>query len=312
MHQPRPAPCQEDATVHSFMWARAADQAALLQQWGMAPAVAVVLVNACANRCFFCAQPGTVTVPASDITPWARVEAHVRGPRPPGVDRLMIGGNEPTLHPDFDRLMAVAADAGFTSIDLMTSGMSLSDPVRLARWVSQGLRRVAVPLYADHADVHDAVVGSTAFDRTVAGLDAARALGVEVYIHTLALRRNQRFLAALARMAKDRWGQPLAIAPVREKDGLFAWDEEALTLSEVRAWSQSQPEGFPITLLGWPTCLDRSRARGSVQGIEMYFRTQLRRFTPPCEGCADRPACLGVVQAMFDRLQPGDLVPRSP
>ena len=310
-HQPRPAPCQEDATLHAFMAGSPAEQVAFLTGWGLDPAVAVVLVNTCANRCFFCAQPGTIAVPASDVTPWARVEGQLGGARPAGVDRLMIGGNEPTLHPDFERLMAAAPAAGFTSIDLMTSGLALADPVRLDRWVAHGLRRVAVPLYAEAAPLHDAVCGAVCFDRTVAGLDAAHARGVTVHVHTLALRRNLDVLAPLARMVADRWEGTLAIAPLREKAGLFVWDDEALPLAAVRAWLGAQPADLPVTLLGWPTCVDRARPRGSAQVIEMYFRTQLRRFAPACEGCADRADCLGVVQAMLDRLAPGDLVPRA-
>lgn len=301
---------EEDGEVQDFIFAPPGDQVAMLEAWSQPPAVALVLFNACANRCFFCAQPGTISVPEADVTGWDRISAQLWGARPEGVDRLMVGGNEPTLHPLFERLMAEAGPAGFREVDLMTSGMALADLDALDRWVALGLHSVVVPLYAPVAEVHDDICGTTCFDVTVAGLEAARARGVTVHVHTLALRRNVDHLEGLATWVHDAFGGTLALAPLREKDGLFQWDAEALTLAEVRRWLAGPGRGLPVTLLGWPSCVDRSVARGSAQLIEMYFRTQLRQYAPACEGCMDRQECLGVVQALLDRVQPDDLVPR--
>ena len=106
------------------------------------------------------------------------MERHLRG-RPADVDRLLVGGNEPTLHPDFDRSMALAHELGFRRIELMTSGLQLARPERLAAWVGWGLDAVAVPIYAGRAGPHDAVCGTVCFDKLVDGLDAAHAAGGE-------------------------------------------------------------------------------------------------------------------------------------
>ena len=154
----REVPSHEDAEVHEFLAADAAGQADRLERWGFPRAVVAMLFNACEARCFFCANPGTVAVPDAERTRWEAIEAHLRG-RPPGETRLLVGGNEPTAHPDFDRLLALASELGFTWIELMTSGLRLADPDRLARWVGWGLRSVAVPIYSVDGDVHDAICG---------------------------------------------------------------------------------------------------------------------------------------------------------
>jgi len=287
----------EDAAVHRFMAANAAQQVEIMQTWGMPPAVTLILVNACENRCFFCANAGVTSVPAGDLTPWDRVRAHLDG-RPEGVTTLLIGGNEPTLHPDFDRALAHAHAVGFTHVELMTSGLQLS-AAQLARWQPLGLSTIAVPIYAAQADLHDAICGTRCFDRLVEGLDRAFAAGIQVRLHTLALRRTAAELAPLAALATERWQAQLAVAPLRDKAGLFVYDEESVAPAELEALVHALPA--EVSLVGMPACVDPGRARGSAHVMNIYFRTQLRRFHAVCEPCEAREGCPGVVAARLDR-----------
>lgn len=298
----------EDAEVRAFLVADVASQARQMAAWGVAPAVLLILTNACENRCFFCANAGTTAVPPERFTRWEDIAARLRA-RPEGVTRLFIGGNEPMLHPRFGDALVLAKASGFTSIELMTSGMQLADASARAAVLDAGLADVAVPIYAAEAGLHDAICQTACWDRLAEGLDAVRAAGVRVWVHTLALRRNRDALAPLADLVRDRWGGALAIAPVREKAGLFGWREEALSLSEMGMLCQGLPPD--VTLVGWPSCLDRGRPRGSASVMDLYFRTQLRTFAPACDGCLDRPTCPGVVDAQLRQFGAAGLVPRS-
>ena len=298
----------EDAEVRAFLVADVASQARQMAAWGVAPAVLLILTNACENRCFFCANAGTTAVPPERFTPWADIDARLRA-RPEGVTRLLIGGNEPMLHPRFRDALALAKAVGFTSIELMTSGMQLADPTARAAVLEAGLADVAVPIYAAEPALHDAICQTTCWDRLTEGLDAVHAAGVRVWVHTLALRRNGSALDGLATMVRQRWGTALAVAPVREKLGLFPWMQEALSLEEMGALCRSLPPD--VTLVGWPACLDRGRPRGSASVMELYFRTQLRTFADACAGCADRAGCPGVVDAQLRKFGASGLVPRA-
>lgn len=300
-------PDHEDARVHSFMAATPAEQAAELRALGLPAAVALVLVNACENRCFFCASPGTIGVPASAATPWERIRAHLEA-RPEGVTLLLVGGNEPTVHPDFDRTMALAREVGFERIELMTSGLHLEEPARLDAWVAAGLARVAVPVYAPTAALHDAICGTTCFERIVRGLDAAHRAGVAIDLHTLLIRRNASVLPDLARMARDRWGAVLALAPLRDKHELFRFADEALSADEARAVLDAIDAD--VSRLGLSVCVAPGRPRAPSLVMEMYFRTQRRRFASACEGCLDRDACPGVVDGQLDAFGERGLEPR--
>lgn len=254
-----------------------------MRRWGLAPATIALLVNSCELRCFFCANPGTVAVPRSEVTPWERLRARVEA-RPEGVRTLLVGGNEPLLHPDYDRLLAAAREAGFERIEVMTSGLR---PVR-------GVEAVAVPLYAADAGTHDAIVGSGAWDRVVAGLDAAVAAGIEVRVHTVAMQRTLPGLGDLAQLVHDRWGTKLSVAPLREKAEVFRYDDEAVPLDQL------QLDG-PITLVGFPACVAPHLERGAAPIIEVYFRCQKREHAPICAGCSARERCPGVVAAELAR-----------
>lgn len=283
----------EDPTVHAFMAADAPAQVQILRGWGMADAVTLILNNACENRCFFCANAGVTSVPRSELTPWDRIARHLDG-RPQGVTTLLIGGNEPALHPDFERALAHAHAVGFTHIELMTSGLQLSAE-QVTRWTAWGLAVVAVPIYAAQAALHDAVCGTRCFDRLVAGLDRAHAAGVRVELHTLALKRTVHDMVALADMARDRWSARLAIAPLRDKASLFSYAAESLSPDELAALLNAMPPH--VSLVGMPACVDPARARGSAQVMDIYFRTQLRQYAPVCGGCAAQARCPGVVAA---------------
>lgn len=297
----------EDAEVRAFLVADVASQARQMAAWGVAPAVLLILTNACENRCFFCANAGTTAVAPERFTPWQDIEARLRA-RPHGVTRLFIGGNEPMLHPRFADALDFAKSQGFTSIELMTSGMQLADASARSRLLDAGLSDVAVPIYADRASLHDAICQTTCWDRLTEGLDAVHAAGVRVWVHTLALRRNRDVLPGLATLVADRWGTALAIAPLREKVGLFGWRDEALSLAEMGPLCASLPQD--VTLVGWPSCLDRGRRRGSASVMDLYFRTQLRTYAPTCDACVDRPSCPGVVDAQLRQFGAAGLTPR--
>lgn len=296
-------PIHEDAAVHELLAASPARQAALLRAWGLPSGAILLLVNACESRCFFCAGPGTSDLPAGAATPRDRIETFF-AELPPERPRLVIGGNDPWLHPDLEWAVERAAEVGFREVQLMTSGLSLEEG-RLRRLRALGLRELVIPIYAASAALHDEIVGRPAFDRLVAGLDRAVGLGLRVHLHTLALRRNQGELAALARLCQERWSSRLAVAPLREKER-FAYEREAIPLDELAALLGP----LPVARLGLPACVAPHLPRAEALAIELYFRTQRRGYAEGCSACADRPSCLGVVEAALRTWGERGLHPR--
>ena len=205
----------EDNDVAALMTSSLAEQADILRTWNMDAAGLLILMSPCEGRCFFCAQPAVTHPPPSDWTPWPRIRDLLQGNKTARLQRLCIGGTEPTTHPDFDRSLTLARDQGFEAVELMTSGLRLSQPGEAARLREAGVRTIASPIYSTDPHTHNMVCGTQCHARLLAGLDAAQAAGIEVRLHTLALRRTLPGLAALASMSLERWHTPLTLAPAR-------------------------------------------------------------------------------------------------
>jgi hypothetical protein len=157
-----------------------------------------------------------------------------------------------------------------------------------------------VPLYGVTAGEHDAIAGAPVFDRIAAGLDEARARGVRIRIHTLALRRTLPGLADLAGFVRERWRSRLAVGLLREKPG-FDWGSEAPTFGEIRRALPTE-----VSLLVAPPCLRVGDGDGPIPTdpipeeppallAHLYFLTQARRFAPVCAACPARRGCPGIV-----------------
>lgn len=285
-------PRHEDPALHDFLRGDPAYQLAWLAARGLPAATCLALHNACAQRCFFCAGPGTVSVSDAERTPRSAAFAQLKA-RPPGVSRLLIGGNEPTLHPDFAALLAAARPAGFATVELMTNGAGLRE--HAPAWAAAGVVEVVVPLYGSAAAVHDDVCGVSCFEGVVAGLDAAAAAGIRVSVHTLLLRRTLPGLGALAAWVSARWGGRLGVALLRDK-GSFAFAAEAPSFAEAVAAVAAIPAPIRPFGVGTPACLPTAPGAPPLVA-DLYFRSQLRGYGPGCEGCARRTGCGGVVAA---------------
>ena len=121
-----------------------------------------------------------------------------------GVMKLGLTGGEPTLYPDLEGVIREAKHLGFW-VSLKTHGV-LSSRRLHALWEA-GLNRIVVSLHG-LAKVHDSFTGvSKSFEKTMAIVEDALALGiqVEVSITVTAVNRNEivPLIAALEHLELD-------------------------------------------------------------------------------------------------------------
>jgi molybdenum cofactor biosynthesis enzyme MoaA len=292
---PTPA---EDETWRRVLVAPLREQLREFAARGLPRTGVLILQNACENSCFFCANAGVTRPPESAVTRLEHIERWLEEARGVTVDRLCVGGTEPALHPAFEAALRGLSSAKLGPVEVMTSGLRLAEPGVAERWAELGVRAVAVPLYAATARLHDEVVGHRgAFELTLAGLDNARAAGMDVLVHTLALRRTACELAALGALVRTRYASRLALGAPRPKPGVWHWEAEALTASEL----EQQPPELDVSLVGYPHCVGRGNTRGAAAVIELYFQGSRREYASECARCLDRPSCPGVLSAELMR-----------
>lgn len=291
----------EERRVLELITAPLPEQLRALAEWGLPRAGLLLLMNACENHCFFCANEGVKSPRPETITRWDAVERWLDDNRVARAETLSVVGTEPALHTEFHRALAKAREVGFTSIEVMTSGLQLAEPGAASRWAELGVRRVCVPLYASDAALHDAVVGrGAAHERTMRGLESAQRAGIEVRIHTLALTRTLAGLSSLARSVRDTFDTRLSIAPVRPKESVFDHVREAPTFER---FEEALRDVDDVGLVGFPLCVAPERPRDAALTMQLYFRGQATGFADECAACSVRSACSGVPVAELTRMR---------
>ena len=120
-----------------------------------------------------------------------------------GFDAIRITGGEPTLRADIVSLVAMLADLG-VDLAMTTNAIRLVDlagPLRDA-----GLSRVNISLDTLRPDTFRAITRRDDLDRTIAGIDAALAAGLDpVKVNAVVMRGvNDDEVVDLAAFARDR------------------------------------------------------------------------------------------------------------
>lgn len=150
---------------------------------GSSGANTLFVTERCNSRCLMCSQP-----PRDEDDSWRIDELLALIPLvDPDEVQLGVSGGEPTLlRADLGLLIdACSSSLPGTSLHILTNGRAFRDPA-LARELAgrrQDRTTWAVPLYADHAQLHDVVVDAEgAFDETLQGLYELGRLGAQVEI----------------------------------------------------------------------------------------------------------------------------------
>ncbi|MCC6523379.1 MAG: radical SAM protein [Polyangiaceae bacterium] len=145
------------------------------------------------NRCRFCNdaafQDGT-------FWPFEAMAAMIDEGLARGVRRVFLSGGEPTIHPDFLKVVAYARRRGAEHVTCITNGRLFAYPELCDKAVRLGLTEAFVAVLGSDAATHDdlsQVAGS--FAQTTEGVRNLVARGVRVHLSTVVNRKNLHQLA---------------------------------------------------------------------------------------------------------------------
>jgi MoaA/NifB/PqqE/SkfB family radical SAM enzyme len=211
--------------------------------------------------------------------------------------KIALVGNEPLAHPRILDVVRLCREAGFSDIEVMTSGLrleALAGPLAKA-----GVSSYALALHGSTAKIHDSVVRHPgSFAAALRGAEAARALGARIFIHASACRENLPDLPALERLARKR-GWPFSIHPLRPKDA-DGMNEAYGTVAPDYAELRAALTGRVSSLTGFPACVARDiQGRAScpdasvADSMRLYLHHQAFFKPEGCAGCAERDQCPG-------------------
>ena len=212
----------------------------------------VDITHRCNERCVHCLVPrDRQQVALDDLRDLCAQAAAL------GFVGLAFSGGEPTLHPGFWDLLALARGLGFY-FTIFTNGLDL-DEQAIARLAAYRPEKVRISVYSMDPAVHDGmtkVPGS--LERTLRAILQLKDAGVRLYINSPISVRNYESFRAIAAFADghgfERNLDPV-IQPTRDRTDFH----EELQLSyeqakDVTGFQQSAPELVVNVQPGKPVC----------------------------------------------------------
>ncbi len=189
----------------------------------------VSVTDRCNLRCEYCMpEDQYLWLPREDILTFEETSALVDVFLDLGVDQVRITGGEPLLRRDLDRLVRLlAAKPGVRDLALTTNGVLLAE--QAPRLKAAGLHRVTVSLDTLRRDRFVRLSRFDAFDRVLAGIDAARAAGfAPLKIDTVVIRGiNDDELLDLLAYARAI-GAEIRFIEYMDVGGATRWSPEAV------------------------------------------------------------------------------------
>lgn len=274
----------------------------------------------CPERCVFCSEEHRMKAFAAFPVTLGRVVRVLREHAARGVESVHLTGGEPTVHPDFVDILAVAKKLGLRT-SMGTIGTGLANPAFAARTMPL-LDDVLFSLHGPDAATHDALTRRPgSFDKLMRAVENARKKdGFRPSFNTVLTRRNLAALPDTAALVASL-GAGLLVVSNTTPEGLGEDDYPALTvrLDEIRAVAPEVVRragdvivrffGVPLCALPEPVRMHSNDlhwdprvtvewashpGKVSLDDVWSWTPERKRTYVAACEGCAWRGLCAGV------------------
>lgn len=165
------------------------------------------LTNRCNMTCPVCFananSSGTICEPSFDDV--LKMLRALRGTRPVAGRVVQFSGGEPTLHPDFHRIIAAARDMGFAHIQMATNGIKLADPDFAHRTAEAGMHTVYLQFDGVDDESHRRTRGRAGyFDVKMRAIENCRTTGLRITLVPTILRGcNDHQVGAILKFALE-------------------------------------------------------------------------------------------------------------
>ncbi len=134
----------------------------------------VRLTRLCNQRCIFCLDSWNHNGTYVDTQ---QLMQYIDLGKALGRERLILSGGEPTIHPDYVKLLKHGKKAGYDWIQTVTNGMMFAYPEFARRCIQAGLNEVTISIHGHTPKLQDRLVGVPgAFDKAIEGIKNIQAL----------------------------------------------------------------------------------------------------------------------------------------
>ncbi len=289
--------------------------------------------NKCDNLCVMCANAASFSRPshgryglAAQIKRFesylaGRTAAYAKNAADPAA--LNLTGGEPSLHPDFLKLLAYFRKRNpGRELALLSNGRRFSDPdfTGAALRAAGSPFSVAVSLHGSTAARHDAVTGVRgSFAETLAGLRNIFSLkkrGQSPELRLVLHRRNIEDLGDILRLLLREfsgYGGWRAVALHYELEGRALGDRSLGLRLETSAAAVNACSGLikrfgEFRLYHFPLCLLAEKLRPLAW---VSLPPEDRSYPRACGRCRLRPSCVGLMPAYVKRFGRSEIKPEE-
>ncbi|MFP4656939.1 MAG: radical SAM protein [Candidatus Woesearchaeota archaeon] len=164
----------------------------------------ITITFRCNNNCIFCIQGYRPNARHRDYSEITR-EIDIASQR--GVDKVIISGGEPTIHPDFLRIISYCAAQSFNIIQVVTNGRMFSIGDFAKKAVKAGLSEVTLSIHGPNAEIHDKLVNyKGAFRQITEAVENLRSYNIIISVDIGIFSQNYEYLPEMIDMVHERFG----------------------------------------------------------------------------------------------------------
>jgi 7,8-dihydro-6-hydroxymethylpterin dimethyltransferase len=164
------------------------------------------LSNRCNLTCPVCFasanQAGYLTEPSfEEVAGMLRV---LREQKPVPAAAVQFTGGEPTLHPEFLRILTAARDMGFTHVQCASNGVTLAEPGFAEKAAAAGLQTVYLQFDGTDDAIYRKLRGTPLLETKRAAVEACRRAGIRIcLVPTLVKGVNEDQVGPIFRFAVE-------------------------------------------------------------------------------------------------------------
>jgi hypothetical protein len=140
------------------------------------------LTNRCNLTCPVCFasanQAGYLSEPTFDMV--VEMLRALRDQKPVPAAAVQFTGGEPTLHPEFLRILAAARNMGFAHVQCASNGLTLADPGFAEKAFAAGLQLVYLQFDGVSDSFYRRLRGAPLFETKLAAVEACRRAGIRI------------------------------------------------------------------------------------------------------------------------------------
>jgi uncharacterized radical SAM superfamily Fe-S cluster-containing enzyme len=166
----------------------------------------VDLTNRCNLSCPICFANANVTgyVYEPDFAEIHRLLENLRSYRPTPASAVQLTGGEPTIHPEFLRIVRAARDLGFSHIQIASNGLTLAKPGFAEKCAEAGLHTVYLQFDGVDDDIYEYTRGRKLLDIKLEALENIHRAGMKAcLVPTIVKGINDDQVPKILRFAID-------------------------------------------------------------------------------------------------------------